>query len=204
MAASRETAPAAAGGGETAPAAGGGGEAAAPRTRKSADERREDILAIAVRQFAEGGYRGTSTDAIASEAGISQPYLFRLFRTKRELFLNCSDRACDHIADAFRRAARDAPPGERLDRMGHAYITELLPERHEMLVLMHAYAAGADPEIAAHVRARFGALVQEVAELAEVPIAETFDFFAHGMLLNVMAALDLPSEPWAAEWVKEQ
>jgi AcrR family transcriptional regulator len=160
-----------------------GAEAAPTRSRKSADERREDILAIAVRQFAEGGYRGTSTEAIAREAGISQPYLFRLFRTKRELFLDCSDRACDHITDVFRRAARDAPVEERL-------------------VLMHAYAAGADPEIAAHVRARFGALVQEVAQLAEVPVAETFDFFSHGMLLNVMAALDLPSEPWAAEWMK--
>jgi AcrR family transcriptional regulator len=180
----------------------GGAEAAPTRSRKSAEERREDILAIAVRQFAEGGYRGTSTEAIAREAGISQPYLFRLFRTKRELFLDCSDRACDHITDVFRRAARDAPVEERLDRMGESYIAELLPERHEILVLMHAYAAGADPEIAAHVRARFGALVQEVAQLAQVPVGETFDFFSHGMLLNVMAALDLPSEPWAAEWMK--
>ena len=182
----------------------GGGEAAVgPRPRKSAEERREDLLSIAMRHFAEGGYRGTSTDAVAREAGISQPYLFRLFRTKRELFLDCSDRACDHIAQAFRRAAADAPPGERLDAMGRAYMDELLPERHEILVLMHAYAAGPDPEIGAHVRARFGDLVQEVAELAGVPIADTFDFFAHGMLLNVMAALDLPSEPWAKEWMKE-
>jgi AcrR family transcriptional regulator len=214
MAAPRETAPAGpadrgegaapqAARGEGAAPQAARGEAAAPaRSRKSAGERREDILTIAVRQFAEGGYRGTSTEAIAREAGISQPYLFRLFRTKRELFLDCSDRACDHITDAFRRAARDAPVEERLDRMGHAYIAELLPERHEILVLMHAYAAGADPEIGAHVRARFGALVQEVAALAEVPVADTFDFFAHGMLLNVMAALDLPSEPWAAEWMK--
>jgi AcrR family transcriptional regulator len=191
--------------GETSPDALGADAAAAGaprRTRKSAEERREEILAIAMRQFAEGGYRGTSTDAIARDAGISQPYLFRLFRTKRELFLACSDRACAHIADVFRRAAAGAPVAERLDRMGSAYRAELLPERQEILVLMHAYAAGADPEIAAHVRARFGDLVHEVAELAEVPIAGTFDFFSHGMLLNVMAALDLPSEPWAAEWVK--
>ena len=60
-----------------------------PRVRKSAEERREEILAVALRHFAIGGLHGTSTEAIAREAGISQPYLFRLFRTKKELFLAC-------------------------------------------------------------------------------------------------------------------
>jgi AcrR family transcriptional regulator len=176
-------------------------------TRRSADERREEILAIAVRHFAEGGYRGTSTEAIAREAGLSQPYLFRLFGTKRQLFLDCSDRACGHVADVFRRVAAEAPVEERLERMGRAYVEELLPERHEIMLLMHAYAAGADPDIQAHVRSRYGALVREVAALAAVPVRDTFTFFAHGMLLNVMAALDIPAvaatEPWAAEWMDE-
>jgi AcrR family transcriptional regulator len=180
------------------------GPAESSRTRKSAPERREEILAIAVRHFAEGGYRGTSTEAIAREAGISQPYLFRLFKTKRQLFLACSDRACDHIAAVFRRVAAGVPPEERLHRMGAAYIEELLPERHEIRLLMQSYAASADPEIQAHVRTRYGELVEEVAALAEVEPAETFDFFAHGMLLNIIAALDLPAiadtERWAAQW----
>ena len=77
--------------------------------RKSAEVRREEILAVAMEHFAEGGYHGTSTEVIAKEAGISQPYLFRLFRTKRELFLACDDRACEKVIDAFRRAAAAAP-----------------------------------------------------------------------------------------------
>src|SRR3954471_2785686 len=175
--------------------------APAKQPRKSAEERREELRAIAVRHFAEGGYRGTSTEAIAREAGISQPYLFRLFGTKRELFLVCSDVACDHIAAVFRRVAAEVPQPERLERMGRAYIEELLPERHEILMLMQAYVAGADPDIQAHVRERYLRLIAEVAELAEVPPAETFDFFAHGMLLNVIAALDIPGggkEDWGA------
>src|SRR3954470_24957509 len=173
----------------------------APRARRSAQDRREEILAIALRQFGDGGYRGTSTEAIAREAGISQPYLFRLFRTKRELFLACADRACNHIREVFRRVAAEAPAGERLDRMGEAYIEELLPERHEILMLMQSYVAGADPEIQGHVRDSYLGLVREVAELAGVPPAETFNFFAHGMLLNVIAALDMPGgdvEDWGA------
>jgi AcrR family transcriptional regulator len=180
--------------------------AAPAQPRRSAAERREEVLAIAVRHFAEGGYNGTSTEAIAREAGISQPYLFRLFRTKRELFLACSDRACDHVAEAFRRAAEPVPAEQRLDAMGHAYVTELLPERHEIMLLLQSYAACADAAIQAHVRARFGELVQLVARLAEVDVADTFDFFSHGMLLNVIAALDLPAqidvEPWVSQWSK--
>jgi AcrR family transcriptional regulator len=180
--------------------------AAPAQPRRSASERREEILAIAVRHFAAGGYTGTSTEAIAREAGISQPYLFRLFRTKRELFLACSDRACDHVSAVFHRAAEAVPSGERLDAMGHAYVAELLPERHEIMLLLQSYAACADPEVRAHVRARFGQLVQAVAALAEVPVADTWDFFSHGMLLNVIAALDLQGSadaaPWAAEWAK--
>jgi AcrR family transcriptional regulator len=173
---------------------------ATTKVRKSAEERREDILAIALRQFGDGGYRGTSTEAIAREAGISQPYLFRLFRTKRELFLACADRACDHIREVFHRVAAEAPAGERLDRMGEAYIEELLPERHEILMLMQSYLAGADPEIQAHVRDSYLGLVREVAELAEVPPPDTFTFFAHGMLLNVIAALDIPVEGGIESW----
>src|ERR687890_1848197 len=95
--------------------------------RKSAEERREEIVAIAFRHFADGGYHGTSTEAIAREAGISQPYLFRLFRTKKELFLACVDHCYAQVRDAFHRAAEGAGDEDRLEAMGHAYVEELLP-----------------------------------------------------------------------------
>ena len=159
--------------------------------RKSAEERREEILAVALEHFAAGGYHGTSTEVIAKEAGISQPYLFRLFHTKRELFLACNDRACEKVLDAFRRAAATAPAGERLQAMGHAYVTELLPDRHAILMMMQGYAAVSDPEIQEHVRERYGDVVSEVAELSGAEPDEVWRFFATGMLLNLVAALDL-------------
>ena len=163
-----------------------------PRARKSAEERREEILAVAVRHFAIGGFHGTSTEAIAREAGISQPYLFRLFRTKKELFLACVDRANAQVRDAFQRAAAEAPEGERLKAMGHAYIDELLPDRHAVLMLMQGYAAaGSDPEIQERVRDGYGRVVSAVAELSGAAPEEVWSFFATGMHLNVVAALDL-------------
>ena len=48
----------------------------------TAEDRRELVLAAATRAFARGGYAGTSTDAVAKEAGVSQPYVVRIFGTK--------------------------------------------------------------------------------------------------------------------------
>ena len=162
--------------------------------RKSAEERREEITEIALRHFAEGGYYGTSTEAIAREAGISQPYLFRLFRTKKELFLACTDACFARVGQVFADAVA-ADPENPFDAMGAAYESRLLPDRHALLFQMQGYAIS-EPEIRAHVRAGFVDLVDRVAALAGVTRAETWDFFAYGMLLNVTAAIDFPLEAW--------
>jgi AcrR family transcriptional regulator len=172
--------------------------------RRSAEERREEIVTIALRQFAEGGYHGTSTEAIAREAGISQPYLFRLFRTKRELFLACGERCFANVAGVFREAAEAVPPDARLEAMGHAYVERLLPDRHALLFQLQGYAASGEPEIQDAFRSGFNQLVGTVADLAGVPENEVWPFFANGMLFNVVAALDLADAPWAREWTTHE
>jgi AcrR family transcriptional regulator len=173
------------------------------RTRKSAEERREEIVAIAIEQFAVNGYKGTSTDAIAREAGISQPYLFRLFKTKRELFLACFDVTHQRIADAFEAAARGVPKDEALSAMGAGYL-ELLADTNARLFQMQSYAACSDPVIQARVRECYGDVVKEVTRLSGAGPEQVFQFFSHGMLLNVIASLDLPAvaddEEWAKAW----
>src|SRR3954451_10317096 len=103
-----------------------------PSRRKSAEQRREEIVHVAIAHFALGGYNGTSTEAVAREGGISQPYLFPLFRTKRELFLACHREMHDRLRGTFQRAAGDAPPGDALPGMGHAFIG-LLEDRQPLL-----------------------------------------------------------------------
>jgi AcrR family transcriptional regulator len=164
--------------------------------RRSAEERREEIVQVALRHFAEGGYRGTSTEAIAREAGISQPYLFRLFRTKRDLFLACAERCYGTVAAVFAEAATGATPDERRAAMGRAYVERLLPDRHALLFQLQGYAAASEPAIQEAVRRGFTDLVRTVAELAGAPESEMWPFFADGMLLNVVAALDLADAPW--------
>jgi AcrR family transcriptional regulator len=163
-------------------------------TRVSSDERREQVIEAAVHEFAEHGFRATSTSAIAKRAGISQPYIYALFPNKHELFLATHAHVVDHIRDAFTEAARGIDdPDARLHAMGEAYM-ELLERHDEIVVQMQAHAAAGDPALRNAVRREFMGVIDHVARVAGVSRQRALDFVAVGMLLNVIAALDLPDE----------
>jgi len=167
--------------------------------RKSAGERREAVLDAALVEFAEHGLHSGSTEAIASKAGISQPYVFRLFGTKKELFTAVINRCFRETLDVFQRAAEGKRGEEALEAMGQAYM-ELLNDRTRLWGQMQAYASCDDPDIRAVVRAGYGDLVTYVERVADLPPERISRFFAAGMLLNVIASMGLqsPEEPWAA------
>jgi AcrR family transcriptional regulator len=164
----------------------------------SADERREQVLRAAMRAFARSGYAGTSTDAVAREAGVSQPYVVRMFGTKRELFLAVFEQAADRIEAAFRGVIESRPGSRPFDpdseddwaELGAAY-TELLADRDFMLVLLHGFAAGDDDEIAARARAGMSGIYDVLLSTGCTSERATA-FVAHGMLLNVMLAMRAP------------
>ncbi len=156
----------------------------------SAAERRREIIAAAATAFAHGGYAGTSTEEIARRAGISQPYLFRLFATKKELFLAAAGVGFDRVTDAFLAAADGLEGPAALGAMGFAYL-ELVADRDLLLLQLHTYAATADPEIRAYAGERFSDLITVVRDRTGVSYEEIRAFFATGMLLNVVAALGL-------------
>jgi AcrR family transcriptional regulator len=164
----------------------------------SASERREQVLNAALAEFAARGLAGTSTEDVARRAGISQPYLFRLFPTKKGLFLALVQRCFERIAEVFTTAAGDHTGEDALMAMGDAY-HQLLADRTLLLLQMHAYAACDDPDIRAATRAGFKELWLLVERLSGVPYERIVSFFAVGMLMNVAAAMDLPAvdERWA-------
>jgi len=169
--------------------------------RLTAEQRREQILEASLSEFAIHGLHGTSTESIAERAGISQPYLFRLFGTKKELFLACVERCFDRTQGTFRAAAESAAGDEVLSAMGWSYM-ELLQDRELLLAQMQTYAACGDEEIRATVRRRYGELYRTVEELSGAGADEVRSFFATGMLLNVACALDLPELADKEEWAE--
>jgi len=171
--------------------------------RMKAGERREAVLAAAVTEFAARGMAGTSTEDVARAAGISQPYLFRLFPTKKALFLALVDRCFQQIAETFETAAADRVGEDALDAMGDAY-HRLLEDRTLLLLQLQAYAACDDPDIRAATRDGFKRLWALVERLSGMPYERVVMFFAMGMLMNVAAAMDLPAvdERWT-RWCLE-
>jgi AcrR family transcriptional regulator len=171
------------------------------RTRLTAEQRHEQLVAAAVTAFSVGGYAGTTTDQVARLAGVSQPYVIRLFGTKQQLFIAAVDHAGDRIEQQFRDAATQRPD---LHSLGAAY-KELLAERELITVLLHGFAAGADPAIGPVVRDCFGRLYRVVRELTGAGPDEARDFLAVGMLLTVLGAMRavgpdaVPAAPWVAE-----
>jgi AcrR family transcriptional regulator len=170
-----------------------------PATRMTAAERREDVLRAAVAPFAKGGYRGTSTEDVARAAGISQPYLFRLFPTKKALFIALISHGFARVREAFVDAVGELTGEDAMHAMGETY-GELLRDRDELMLQMHFYGACDDEDIAAITRAEFGRLWREVARLSGASEEELQQFFALGMLMNVIASMDATSH--GLEWVK--
>ena len=169
--------------------------------RKTKAERREEILDAAMEEFAERGYHGASTEDIARRAGISQPYVFRLFGTKKALFTAVVARCFRETLEMFQRAAEGLRGPEALDAIGKAYVERLTADPIRLRAQMQAYAACHDTEIREVVRAGYGDLVAYAERVSGLPAEEVARFFAMGMLLNVFASMEQigeGAEPWAA------
>ncbi len=169
-----------------------------------AAQRRELVLEAAAGEFAAHGLAGTSTEEVARRAGISQPYLFRLFPTKKALFLALVERCYGRVRDTFTAVAGDLTGDEALNAMADAYEV-LLDDRTMLQLQMQAYAACDDPEIRDVTRAGFKGLWELTERLTGLPFQRVVDFFAVGMLMNVAASMDLPSvdERWTSWCPKE-
>jgi len=162
----------------------------------SAPERRELILAAASRAFARGGYAGTSTDAVAREAGVSQPYVVRMFGTKAELFREVFARASQAIQDTFNaeidKLVVDAENEEFWNALGTAY-GELIADRDLLLVTMHGFTAGSiEPEIGAQARTCMSQIYALLRDRTGCTPERAREFIAQGMLLNTLLAMQAP------------
>jgi AcrR family transcriptional regulator len=169
--------------------------------RKSADERRESILDAALIEFADRGLHGTSTDDIARRAGISQPYLFRLFGTKKELFLAACARCMRETGDAFAEAAAGKGGDQALEAIGAAYVRMLEADPRRLQLQMHMYAACDDADVRKVARDGFGELYRLAAAASGASRARITRFFAKGMLINVLASMDVRNSTlgWAQD-----
>jgi AcrR family transcriptional regulator len=171
------------------------------RVRKTAEERREEILEIAITEFAARGLSGGSVERVAELAGVSQPYVYRLFGTKKELFLAASRRVGERVAGAFRAAAEADEPGDPLEAMGRSYNPSLF-RQEEMMMVLQGITASDDPEVREAVGNLFASMWRYVQEAAGASDEEVWNFFGAGMMLTLDAAVGLTSRLGKEDWLK--
>jgi AcrR family transcriptional regulator len=160
----------------------------------SADERRRSVLHAARIEFGSAGYSAATTDAIAQRVGVSQPYLFRLFPSKKAIFLATVEDCFDQLERLFTAAAGDRVGEEALRVMGRAY-NALVDDKAILQMQLQMWATACqDDEVRALARRRLEGLWGLVGRLSGADEAQVAEFMARGMLLNVFAAMDLPRD----------
>jgi AcrR family transcriptional regulator len=156
----------------------------------SAEERREMIIRVAACEFSTGGYRGTTTESIAHRAGISQPYIFRLFPGKKALFLASAELCFARLTVAFEHAADGLEGRRALQAMSTAHET-MTAERCILLLELQLYVAcAAEPDIARLVNRRWTQLREHVLARTGAAGEKVDSFFADRLYTTTQLALD--------------
>jgi AcrR family transcriptional regulator len=158
----------------------------------SADDRRELVLEAARTEFGRAGYEAATTESIARRVGVSQPYLFRLFASKKAIFLACIEDCFDRLELMFETASDGLAGEEALMAIGRAY-NALLDDRPMLQLQLHMWAAACgDTEVREVTRRRMAGLWQLAERISGADDMRVMQFMASGMLLNVFAAMELP------------
>jgi AcrR family transcriptional regulator len=180
--------------------------ATSSRQRVPAAQRRDALIDAAVEEFAHGGLHATPVDRIARRVGVAQPYVFSLFSSKRELFLQAVERCFEQVYEMLAEAAAEFDPAVALPGstalapMANAYIEQLDDNRDLLLLQQHAYAACGDDQVRPRVRAAYERLQARVKELSGADDETVADFFRYGMWINVNAALGVADPCQQMHW----
>ena len=177
--------------------------------RQTAGERREEVLREAITEFATYGYHGGSTRRIADAAGISQPYVQRLYGTKSALFIAASGRVADDILLAWQRQLRefladhghDVTPEDRLEALRPAY-GSFVDDVVGLRLVVQAAAASAEPEISRALKANMKRMFDWVREATGASFEDVQTFWAQGMSLTMAASLGAIADAGDEEWAR--
>ncbi len=133
--------------------------------RMKAEDRREQLLQSAARCFARYGYRGTTTARIAAEAGVSEPVIYRHFKTKQDLFIALIEKVADDVFNNWQEATRRArTPLEKLQILLDRNPATSDPwTRSVYQLLFHASTEMSEPKIRQAIRDHYERYVRALA-----------------------------------------
>jgi AcrR family transcriptional regulator len=177
------------------------GRSEAGRRRHTAEERRRLVIDAARAEFVALGLFGATGEAIAYRAGISHPYLLRLFGSKRELFLA----VVDHVFDELIGLLRSTAEATRSDGSAEALEAELrgaLLTEDRSLALLQFCTACSDDDVRPTVRRRFADFYEELERASGASEDQIRDLLARLLLAGAAQAMRLPEAAGRERWAR--
>jgi AcrR family transcriptional regulator len=156
------------------------------------------VLEAARAEFAEWGYHGATTAAIAKRADISQSYIYALFPSKKNLFLECQRWNQRQIMDIMDAAAAATDAAEARARIHQAYVEKIEHRHHSLFRLQATAAAASDADIADEVRQSFIEGFEKLLAVCGDDRQAVKDYVAVGIFSDVAMAIHLPRGYWPA------
>ncbi len=114
----------------------------------SFEQRHREILDSAISLFNTKGYRATTTAALAEAAGVSEPIIYKHFKNKKELFLECFRCIRRDLVSEYRAARREYQGDEigYLTAVTNIYIRYVEQNPHKSKFLIHLLSYRDNPE----------------------------------------------------------
>lgn len=158
--------------------------------------RKAEIISAAIEVFAEVGYYRATTAQVAERANISQPYVFKFFKTKESLLLAALEASWTRVIESFRKVVERTSPEMLEAKLIQEYENIQAMYRNEMFLQMQAQTIREDA-IQETMRGGFKQVRDMVLTAfreagLEKPEERAMLFLARGMLCNIAVALNMP------------
>jgi AcrR family transcriptional regulator len=137
-----------------------------PRSAAKYDAKRQDVIDIAARVFAEKGFHATSIGDLVEATGLQRGGLYHYIEGKHELLLAIHERFIEPLlANAREIVAEDLPPDETVRRLAHALMQDIADYRDQVTVFLHEWRVLRDTpewERVHEARREFETLIESV------------------------------------------
>ena len=135
--------------------------------RLTAEQRRQQLVDVALELFARRGYRATTMDDIADAAGVTKPLVYQHFSSKRALYLELVNSIAQELLIAIRGAVMQAQGPRQQVEMGFAAYFRLVISREAEFRLLYGRDHADDKELGRALRTVEDAIAEAIEPLID-------------------------------------
>ena len=139
--------------------------------RLPAEQRRTQLLEVAIELFATHGFYATSMEDIAEAAGVTKPVVYQHFPSKRALYRELLHDVDARLTDRLVIATASATTGRERVQEGFAAYFHFVAEHRAAFRLLFGASVRNDPEFSMVADATIERFADLIADLIEIDAA---------------------------------